>query len=248
MVHFIKKLRDLSGGKPVGFKFCVGHPWEWFGIVKAMLETDIYPDFIVVDGSEGGTGASPVEFTNHVGTPLQDGLRLVHNTLMGVNLRDKIKIGCSGKIISAFDMAVAFALGADWCNSARGFMFSIGCIQAQVCNTGFCPTGVTTQDPVRQKALVVPDKSERVYNFHNETLKTLKALVEAAGLHHPGEIDAHHIIRRISKNEVRLLSFLLPEMPAGLLLDTGHIDPSLNLPRVYELYWHRSQAQSFSAL
>ena len=248
LMYFIKKLRDLSGGKPVGFKFCVGHPWEWFGIVKAMLETGIYPDFIVVDGSEGGTGASPVEFTNHVGTPLQEGLRLVHNTLVGVNLRDQIKIGCAGKIISAFDMAVAFALGADWCNSARGFMFSIGCIQAQVCNTGNCPTGVTTQNPLRQKALVVPNKAERVFNFHNETLKTLKALVEAAGLHHPGEIDAPHIIRRINKHEVRLLSFLLPEMPAGLLLTADHIDPSLNLPRVFDLYWHRSQAQSFSAL
>ena len=248
LIHFVKKLRDLSGGKPVGFKFCVGHPWEWFGIVKAMLETGIHPDFIVVDGSEGGTGASPVEFTNHVGTPLQEGLRLVHNTLVGTNLRDQIKIGCAGKIISAFDMAVAFALGADWCNSARGFMFSVGCIQAQVCNTGNCPTGVTTQDPLRQKALVVPNKAERVYNFHNETLKTLKELVEAAGLHHPGEIDAPHIIRRINKHEVRLLSFLLPEMPAGLLLNVEHIDPSLNLPRVFELYWHRSQAQSFSAL
>lgn len=248
MMHFIKKLRDLSGGKPVGFKFCVGHPWEWFGIVKAMLETNIYPDFIVVDGSEGGTGASPVEFTNHVGTPLQEGLRLVHNTLVGANLRDQIKIGCSGKIISAFDMAVAFALGADWCNSARGFMFSVGCIQAQVCNTGFCPTGVTTQDPNRQKALVVPNKAERVYNFHNETLKTLKELTEAAGLHHPGEIDAPHIVRRISKNEVRLLSYLLPEMPAGLLLKAEHIDPSLNLPRVFELYWHKAQAASFAAL
>ncbi|QWD67597.1 FMN-binding glutamate synthase family protein [Polynucleobacter sp. VK25] len=248
LIYFVKKLRDLSGGKPVGFKFCVGHPWEWFGIVKAMLETGIYPDFIVVDGSEGGTGASPVEFTNHVGTPLQEGLRLVHNTLVGVNLRDQIKIGCAGKIISAFDMAVAFALGADWCNSARGFMFSIGCIQAQVCNTGNCPTGVTTQNALRQKALVVPNKAERVYNFHNETLKTLKELVEAAGLHHPSEIDAPHIIRRINKHEVRLLSFLLPEMPAGLLLKAEHIDPSLNLPRVFELYWNRSQSQSFATL
>jgi len=248
MMYFIKKLRDLSGGKPVGFKLCIGHPWEWFGIVKAMLETNIYPDFIVVDGSEGGTGASPVEFTNHVGTPLQEGLRLVHNTLVGVNLRDQIKIGCAGKIISAFDMAVAFALGADWCNSARGFMFSIGCIQAQVCNTGFCPTGVTTQDPLRQKALVVPTKAERVFNFHNETLKTLKELVEAAGLQHPDEIDAPHIIRRINANEVRLLSFLLPEMPAGLLLKGESIDQSLNLPRVFELYWSKAQAKSFSAL
>jgi glutamate synthase domain-containing protein 2 len=248
LMHFVKKLRDLSGGKPVGFKLCIGHPWEWFGIVKAMLETNITPDFIVVDGSEGGTGASPVEFTNHVGTPLQEGLRLVHNTLVGVNLRDQIKIGCSGKIISSFDMAVAFALGADWCNSARGFMFSIGCIQAQVCDTGFCPTGVTTQDPGRQKALVVPNKAERVYNFHNETLRALKELVEAAGLNHPSEIDAPHIVRRINKNEIRLLSVLLPEMPAGQLLKDEPISESLNLPRVYNLYWNTSQASSFSAL
>ncbi|MBU3582284.1 FMN-binding glutamate synthase family protein [Polynucleobacter sp. AP-Capit-er-40B-B4] len=247
LMHFVKKLRDLSGGKPVGFKLCIGHPWEWFGIVKAMLETNITPDFIVVDGSEGGTGASPVEFTNHVGTPLQEGLRLVHNTLVGVNLREQIKIGCSGKIISSFDMAVAFALGADWCNSARGFMFSVGCIQAQVCDTGFCPTGVTTQDPGRQKALVVPNKAERVYNFHNETLKALKELVEAAGLNHPGEIDAPHIVRRINKNEVRLLSVLLPEMPAGQLLKNEPISESLNLPRVYNLYWNKSQASSFNA-
>ena len=248
LMHFVQRLRELSGGKPVGFKLCIGHPWEWFAIVKAMLETNIHPDFIVVDGSEGGTGASPVEFTNHVGTPLQEGLRLVHNTLVGVNLRDQIKIGCSGKIISSFDMAVAFALGADWCNSARGFMFAIGCIQAQVCNTGFCPTGVTTQDPQRQKALVVPNKAERVFNFHHESLRALKELVEAAGLHHPGEIDAPHIVRRINKNEVRLLSILLPEMPAGLLLKEHFEDELTYLSRVYELYWHRAQATSFSAL
>ena len=248
MMQFIKTLRDLSGGKPVGFKLCIGHPWEWFGIVKAMLETNIYPDFIVVDGSEGGTGAAPVEFTNHVGTPLQEGLRLVHNTLLGVNLRDHIKIGCSGKIISAFDMAVAFALGADWCNSARGFMFSIGCIQAQTCHTGNCPTGVTTQDPLRQKALVPSNKAERVFHFHNETLKTLKELVEAAGLQHPNEIDASHIIRRINANEVRLLSNLLPEMPAGLLIKSAAIDPALGLPKAFELYWNKAQVGSFSAL
>jgi glutamate synthase domain-containing protein 2 len=165
-----------------------------------------------------------------------------------VNLRDQIKIGCSGKIISAFDMAVAFALGADWCNSARGFMFSVGCIQAQVCNTGFCPTGVTTQDPIRQKALVVPNKADRVYNFHNETLKTLKELVEAAGLQHPQEIDACHIVRRVNENEVRLLSTLLPEMPAGLLLNSQTIDPALNLPRVFGMYWPKAQAASFAPL
>jgi glutamate synthase domain-containing protein 2 len=245
MMHFVAQLRKLSGGKPVGFKLCIGHPWEWFAIVKAMLETEIYPDFIVVDGTEGGTGASPVEFTNHVGTPLQEGLRLVHNSLVGVNLRDQIKVGCSGKIISAFDMAVAFALGADWCNSARGFMFSIGCIQAQVCDTGYCPTGVTTQDLGRQKALVVPNKAERVFNFHNETLKALKEIVEAAGLNHPIDIDTSHIVRRVNTNEVHLLSALLPDVRPGSLL---HNDEGSELPNVFQHYWDLAQASSFSAL
>ena len=243
MMQFISKLRTLSNGKPIGFKLCIGHPWEWFAIVKAMLETHIYPDFIVVDGSEGGTGSAPVEFVNHVGTPLQEALRLVHNTLVGVNLRDQIKIGCSGKIISAFDMAVAFALGADWCNSARGFMFSIGCIQAQTCDSGNCPTGVATQDPVRQKALVVPTKAERVYHFHEETLKALKELVEAAGLEHPIDIDTHHIMRRVNENEVRLLATLLPEIPVGCLL--GDIS-NLDISRVFQLYWNVAQANTFA--
>ena len=244
MMAFIQRLRELSGGKPVGFKLCIGHPWEWFAIVKAMLKSQIYPDFIVVDGTEGGTGASPVEFSNHVGTPLQEGLRLVHNTLVGANLRDQIKIGCSGKIISAFDMAVVFALGADWCNSARGFMFSVGCIQAQVCDTGFCPTGVTTQDPSRQKALVVTDKSERVYHFHKETLKALKEIVEAAGLHHPVEINTRHIVRRVSANEVRLLEDLLPDVAAGSLLSN---EEGSTLPKVFQLYWDIAQADTFAA-
>ena len=142
LMQFIAQLRQLSGGKPTGFKLCIGHPWEWFAIVKAMLATDITPDFIVVDGAEGGTGAAPLEFSDHVGAPLQEGLLLVHNTLVGLNLRDRIRLGASGKIVSAFDIARAMALGADWCNSARGFMFALGCIQAQHCHTGACPTGV----------------------------------------------------------------------------------------------------------
>src|SRR5690606_34251744 len=170
MMHFVAKLRELSGGKPTGFKLCIGHPWEWFAIVKAMLATGITPDFIVVDGAEGGTGAAPVEFTNHVGSPLQEGLLLVHNTLRGVGLRERIRVGCAGKVISAFDIARMMALGADWCNSARGFMFALGCVQAQTCHTGNCPTGVTTQDPLRQKSLVVGDKARRVFNYHHMTL------------------------------------------------------------------------------
>ncbi|MCK9508478.1 MAG: FMN-binding glutamate synthase family protein, partial [Pigmentiphaga sp.] len=204
LLHFVARLRQLSGGKPVGFKLCIGHPWEWFAIAKAMLKTGITPDFIVVDGAEGGTGAAPIEFSDHVGTPLREGLRLVHNTLVGIGLRDQIKLGASGKIITAFDMARTFALGADWCNSARGFMFAVGCIQAQACHTDKCPTGVTTQDPKRQKALVVEDKSVRVANFHTNTLSALSELLAAAGLKHPDELRPHHIVKRIANGEVRL--------------------------------------------
>lgn len=240
---FIGRLRELSDGKPVGFKLCVGHPWEWFALVKAMQDTGITPDFIVVDGSEGGTGAAPLEFADHVGTPLQEGLRLVHNTLVGVGLRDRIALGASGKVISAFDIARAMALGADWCNSARGFMFALGCIQAQACHTGHCPTGVTTQDPVRQQALVVPDKATRVYNFHHETLKALRELVQAAGLQHPRDIKADHIVRRVSDHEVHLMSKLLPDMaPGALLKDTTHQDP------VFRTYWSRCNSESFALL
>ena len=232
MLHFIARLRELSGGKPSGFKLCIGHPWEWFAIVKAMLETGITPDFIVVDGAEGGTGAAPLEFTDHVGAPLQEGLRLVHNTLVGVNLRDRIRIGASGKVVSAFDIVRAIAIGADWCNSARGFMFALGCIQAQTCHTGQCPTGVTTQDPIRQQALVVPTKAERVYNFHQQTLHALQELVQAAGLNHPSEITADHIVRRVNENDVRLLSTLLPTVRPGALL--GDLDAQ---HKVFQYYW-----------
>src|SRR6516162_844142 len=158
MMQFIAMMRRLSGGKPAGFKLCVGHPWEFLAICKAMLETEIYPDFIVVDGMEGGTGAAPLEFADHLGMPLREGLNFVHNALVGINARDRIRIGASGKIISAFDIARVLALGADWCNSARGFMFALGCIQSQSCHTDRCPTGVATQDKVRQRALVVSDK------------------------------------------------------------------------------------------
>ena len=242
MMQFIARLRALSGGKPTGFKLCIGHPWEWFAMVKAMLETGITPDFIVVDGGEGGTGAAPLEFTDHVGVPLQEGLRLVHNTLIGAGLRGRIKIGCAGKVISAFDIARLMALGADWCNSARGFMFALGCLQAQTCHTGHCPTGVSTQDPVRQKALVVGDKAQRVYNFHQQTLHALKEMVQAAGLQHPKDITADHIVRRGSDQKVQLLAqAILTQMPHGALLqnDLSALSP------IYALYWPTAQAQSF---
>lgn len=242
MMHFIAKLRQLSGGKPVGFKLCIGHPWEWFAIVKAMLATNITPDFIVVDGAEGGTGAAPVEFSNHVGAPLQEGLQLVHNTLIGVNLRSRVSIGAAGKIVSAFDLVRLMALGADWCNAGRGFMMALGCVQAQSCHTGKCPTGVTTQDPQRQKALVVPDKAERVRNFHRSTLHALQELVQAAGLQHPSELSAHHIVRRVTDTEVRLLSNLIMRMEPGALL--GDIDKQ---HKVFKDYWPLASVKSFRA-
>jgi glutamate synthase domain-containing protein 2 len=182
LVDFIGELRRLSGGKPIGFKLCIGHRREFMCIVKAMLERKIVPDFIVVDGKEGGTGAAPLEFANHVGMPMVEGLTFVHNTLRGAGIRNQIKIGAAGKLVSAFDIAQALALGADWANSARGFMFSIGCIQAQVCHTNHCPVGVATQDKLRQRALNVDDKSQRVAKFHSNTLHALGEVAGAAGL------------------------------------------------------------------
>ncbi len=246
MLQFIEKLRVLSGGKPVGFKLCIGHPWEWFAMAKAMRETQLLPDFIVIDGAEGGTGAAPLEFTDHVGAPLQEGLLLVHNTLVGLGLRERVRLGCAGKVVSAFDIARLMALGADWCNSARGFMFALGCIQAQSCHTGHCPTGVTTQDPVRMKALVVPNKADRVLMFHQKTLEALKELVQAAGLQHPRDITAAHIVRRVADHQVKLLVSLVPFVRPGALLaaERGEADwPH----EVYRIYWPQAHAQSFSA-
>ncbi len=239
LLEFVDRLRRLSGGKPVGFKLAIGHPWEWFAIAKAMLATGITPDFIVVDGKEGGTGAAPAEFVDRMGAPMQEGLLLVHNTLVGLNLRQRVRLGAAGKIVSAFDIARTMALGADWCNSARGFMFALGCIQAQNCHTGRCPTGVATQDPLRQRALVVPDKAERVSSFHRNTLHALAEIVGAAGLSHPSQLKPHHIVRRVSGIEVRQLSSLFPMLEPGELLD-GHAEPN-----VYKMFWPRARPDRF---
>jgi glutamate synthase domain-containing protein 2 len=209
LMAFVAELRRLSGGKPTGFKLCVGHPWEFLGI------------FIVVDGKEGGTGAAPLEFMDHLGMPLRDGLAFVHSALIGTNLREHIRIGCSGKITTGFDMARAFALGADWCNAARGFMFAVGCIQAQQCHTGHCPTGVTTQDPLRQRAIVVPDKAQRVANFHRETVKALAELIAAAGIEHPKELSPHHFMRRAAADRVVTFAEQYHILKPGELLRGG---------------------------
>ena len=222
MVAFIAKLRVLSGGKPVGFKLCVGHPWEFLGVCKAMVEAGIYPDFIVVDGMEGGTGAAPLEFADHIGMPMREGLVFVRNALIGINVRDHIRIGCSGKIVNGFDMARAMALGADWCNSARGFMFALGCIQSLSCNTDRCPTGVTTQDKGRARALVVADKTERVHNFHDSMVHALAELVAAAGLEHPHELRPEHFSRRVSAHESMTYAELYPSLKQGELITGAH--------------------------
>ncbi|WP_122846624.1 FMN-binding glutamate synthase family protein [Pseudomonas viridiflava] len=239
LMQFIAQLRELSGGKPVGFKFCLGHPWEFMGIAKAMLDTGIYPDFIVVDGTEGGTGAAPVEFTDHMGTPMREALLFVHNTLVGLNLRSQIRLGASGKIVSAFDIASVLAIGADWANSARGFMFAIGCIQSQSCHTNKCPTGVATQDTLRQRALVVPDKAERVYNFHRNTLKGLAEMLAAAGLDNPSQLEAKHLVRRMSATEIKLFSQTHVFLQPGQLLN-GVQDDSF-----YSRMWRMARADSF---
>ena len=239
MMRFIAEMRRLAGGKPAGFKLCIGHTWEFLAIVKAMLETGITPDFIVVDGKEGGTGAAPLEFMDHMGMPLRDGLAFVHSALVGAGLRERIRIGASGKVITAFDIARTMALGADWCNAARGFMFAIGCIQAQTCHTGRCPTGVTSSDPLRSRAIVVGDKAVRVASFHRETLASLAELVAAAGLDHPQQFTRQHFMFRAAPD--RVLSFAdmyRPLQHGELLAGTDH-------PQFRDA-WARARAESFT--
>ena len=239
MMQFLGEMRRLSGGKPVGFKLCVGHRWEFLAICKAMLETGIYPDFIVVDGKEGGTGAAPLEFMDHLGMPMREGVNFVHNALVGIDARDRIKIGAAGKIATAFDMARAMALGADWCNSARGFMMSLGCIQSLSCHTDRCPTGVATQDPGRSRALVVPHKMERVYNYHHATLQALAELLAAAGLEHPRDIRPVHFSHRLSSTQVTSFARLYPQLRPGELL-TGTDEQRFREP------WSIARADTFA--
>lgn len=241
MMQFIGQLRTLSGGKPVGFKLCIGHRREFMCMVKAMLETQIVPDFIVVDGTEGGTGAAPVEFSNHIGMPMVEGLTFVHNTLRGAGIRDQVKIGAAGKVVSSFDIARALALGADWCNSARGFMFAIGCIQAQACHTNHCPVGVATQDPLRSRALDVVSKSQRVARFHENTLKALGEITGAAGLKHPGDFMPQHLMLRMGDKKMAEGSAAYPYLPEGFLL-TKKRDAGLD----YRNRWARADAKSFA--
>jgi glutamate synthase domain-containing protein 2 len=218
LMQFIQQLRDLSGGKPVGFKLCVGKKSEFIDFCKAMVKTGIKPDFITVDGGEGGTGAAPVEFSNSIGRPLREGLAFVVDTLRGYDLKKEIKVIASAKIITGFHMARALAIGADLCNSARAMMMAMGCIQALRCNTNRCPVGIATQDKTLYNGLNVQNKSVRVANFHNETVKSFVELLEAAGLDKPDDLKREHINRRVSMTYLMSYLELYPEVEVGSLL------------------------------
>jgi len=239
MMHWIARLRELAQGKPIGFKLCIGHRWEFLALTKAMLKTGITPDFIVVDGAEGGTGAAPVELSNHVGTPLREGLIFVVNALNGTNLRDKIRIGVAGKVVDGHDLAANLAIGADWCNAARTFMFSLGCVQTKKCHTDRCPTGVATQDPWRQAGLVVADKAPRVHQFHHNTLVALSQFVGAAGLSDPWQLRPHHLRVRLDRNQVQSADTVYEFLAPGALLDAGE-------ETLYRRWWAMADAESFA--
>lgn len=238
LVAFIQKLRELSGGKPVGFKLCVGHKSEFLAICKAMIKTGIYPDFITVDGGEGGTGAAPLEFSNSVGMPLREALAFVYDALTGFNLKKHIRIIASGKVATGFDLVKNLALGADMCNSARGMMFALGCIQALECNMNTCPTGVATQDKSLMRGLVVGDKKVRVASFHKQTVASAVQMIGAAGLKHPDDLHRSFIYRRVSHNLIQTYSELFPYIPKGSLLDTPH-------PKSFELDMAISNEETF---
>lgn len=239
LLAFVAELRELSAGKPVGFKLCIGHRWEFVAICKAMLETGIRPDFIVIDGNEGGTGAAPVEFADSVGTPLRDGLLFARNALVGCNLKDEIRLAAAGKVVTGFDMAVCMALGADWCNAARAFMFALGCLQSQHCHTNRCPVGIATQDPWRQRGLDPEVKAVRVARFQEQTVHALLEIVGAVGLESPQQLMPAHFYRRHSSRESARLSESYPLLKPGVLLAN---DVDKNWRRI----WKAAQAQSFA--
>lgn len=238
MISFIQQMRDLSGGKPVGFKLCVGRKSEFISICKAMVEMDTYPDFITVDGGEGGTGAAPPEFSNFVGMPLQDGLAFVDNILRGFNIRHHIRVDASGKIFTGFHILRAIALGADMCNSARAMMMALGCIQALECNKNSCPTGVATQDPALVNGLVVDDKKVRVANFHKNTIESFVELMAASGIDNPKKLNRHQINRRIFMNEVRTLAEIYPSVSLGSMLGN-------EIPEQYKMSYASASAEKF---
>ncbi|MBC7419036.1 MAG: FMN-binding glutamate synthase family protein, partial [Pedobacter sp.] len=239
LLEFIQTLRNLSGGKPVGFKLCIGRKSEFFAICKAMVETGIYPDYITVDGGEGGTGAAPQEFSNSVGMPLREGLTFVYDVLVGFDLKKHIKLIAAGKVATGFDIVKNIALGADMCNAARGMMFALGCIQALECNRNTCPTGVATQDQSLMKGLVVEDKKVRVKNFHSQTVASAVDLLGAAGLRTPSQLTRAYVNRRVSASKMQSYLEIYPYTPTGSLLETPY-------PSRFELGMALSSSKSFA--
>jgi glutamate synthase domain-containing protein 2 len=237
-LEWLQRLRELSGGKPVGFKLCVGKRREFIAIAKAIVHTGIFPDFITVDGGEGGTGAAPLEFSNSVGYPLRDGLVFVHNVLVGMGLRKNIRIIASGKTVTGFDIISRLALGADTCNAARAMMMAIGCIQALRCNSNRCPTGVATQDPELTKGLDVTDKRYRVSNFHQETVKSVSDILGAMGLHTAQEVRPWHINRRTGPSETKHFGEIYAFLKDGDLLHD-------EIPAAFERSYRAATADSF---
>lgn len=239
LLEFVQQLRELSGGKPVGFKLCVGHRSEFLGICKAMIETGLLPDFITVDGAEGGTGAAPIELSNSVGMPMRDGLLFVNSALRGVGVRDKIRVIAAGKITTGFHMIRALALGADMCNSARGMMFSLGCIQARRCNTNECPVGITTHEPGRVQGLVVADKAKRVARYHKDTIRSFLELLASNGLSCPDDLQPLNVLRRVDGVTIKPFSEVYEYLEDGCLLD-GRV------PKQWSDRWERSCPDRFS--
>jgi len=239
LILFVKRLRELSGGKPVGFKLCIGRKSEFLSICKAMVQLNTYPDFITIDGGEGGTGAAPPEFTNFVGMPLLDALAFADNALRGFGIRKEMKLIAAGKILTGFHIVRAMALGADACGSARAMMMALGCIQALECNKNTCPTGVATQDPYFMKGLVVEDKKYRVANYHKHTVESFVELLGSSGIDHPDKINRTHVYRRVFMNLVKTYEEIYPTIPDGCLLDGGDV------PFDYEDYLKRASAEKF---
>jgi len=239
MLEFAARMRDLSGGKPVGLKFCVGQPHEIFAIMKAIRLTGIKPEFLVVDGGEGGTGAAPVELSDWVGMPLIEGLILVRNALVGCGLKDDIRLVASGRVFSGMGLARSMALGADWCNAARAFMMSVGCIQAQRCHLGTCPTGVATQDPRRARALVPEVQGRRAARFHDRTVTALVDMVAAAGLRHPRELQPHHFMHRVGPEDALPLDRIHSFLPENILNEAPQ-------DTLYSDWWAAASPDSFA--
>jgi glutamate synthase domain-containing protein 2 len=238
MMEFIQQLRELSAGKPIGFKLCIGRKSEFVALCKAMIETSIYPDFITVDGGEGGTGAAPLEYSNSVGMPLREGLAFVVDTLVGFDLKKDISVIAAGKVFTGFHVLRMLAMGADIVNSARGMMLALGCIQSLQCNNNHCPTGITTQNPDLYRGLVISHKQQRVANFHRETVEATVDLLSAAGMRQPHLLTREHIFRRISADAIRTYAELFPAIPVGSLLQAPY-------PRHYDGLMSNSQTNQF---